>query len=270
MTSLGAAVAVDSRGPAALYIITDSRIKFPNHASTWDAAQKTFASNRTADVFAYVGDAIFPPAILRQICEHIAAGLIFTSAANSELRHKEFARRFRASFRHYKGSVASNFSIFHGARDHEYMQSQFRLWELRYYPSAKRWEDTERPINEWKSCLIEINGSGREYIRKRVEDWERSEYRGTTRAAVWAFCDSLSSGADPFTGGAPQLVGIWRKGLPQHFGIVWKGNRYVAGLEIPKRSPANSVAWFNRLFERCDGESGKRLENAKKHKKPSK
>jgi len=168
-----------------------------------------------------------------------------------------------------KDQLSPFFSIFHGARDSEYMACKFRLWELRYIAATKRWYDKPHPIVDWRSCFITISGSGREHIRKRLEEWDHSQYRGTTRAAVWAFCDTLSSGDDSYSGGAPQLVGIQRKGLPQHFGFVWKKRRYLAGLEVPKRSPANSALWFNELFERCDATSGKRLVNAKKHEKIS-
>src|SRR5690242_15885211 len=85
MTSIAIALAIDARGPSALYIISDSRLTFyGNSEKRWDAAQKTFASLRTPDIFGFCGDAIFPPAVLRQILEQINYGLIFHDSMNSQ------------------------------------------------------------------------------------------------------------------------------------------------------------------------------------------
>lgn len=58
MTSLGVALAIDARGPSAMYIITDSRISWPN-GGHWDAGQKTFVSACSPDIFGFCGDAFF-------------------------------------------------------------------------------------------------------------------------------------------------------------------------------------------------------------------
>src|ERR1051326_4675762 len=96
----------------------------------------------------------------------------------------------------------------------------------------------------------QTNGAGRNAIESRGADWLETDARDTSRSAVWSFCDALASGKDPFSGGAPQLVGIWRKGPAQNFGIIWQGRRYLAGLEVSQENSLNNLQWFNELFER--------------------
>jgi hypothetical protein len=99
MTSLAVALAVDSRGPTAIYIITDSRLTWDSTAvQRWDFGQKTFASARTPDVFGFCGEALFPPMILRQTLDQINCGLIFADGINAAERHEMLFAGLRSSF----------------------------------------------------------------------------------------------------------------------------------------------------------------------------
>ena len=159
-------------------------------------------------------------------------------------------------------------SIFHGAREGEFMASRFRLWELRYSATTGVWLDQERSIDNHQSYVIHLDGSGHRAIASQTSEWIGTPAEGTSRAAIWFFCDALHSRSDPFSGGAPQLVGIWRKGPGRSFGFLWHGRRYLAGLEVPNDAIWSSVDWFNHLFERCDGKSGRRLKDAQPQRKP--
>ncbi|MCP5084844.1 MAG: hypothetical protein GY948_24420 [Alphaproteobacteria bacterium] len=148
------------------------------------------------------------------------------------------------------------------------MASRFRLWRTRYDAANDRWSDAECELETENSYLAQLDGSGKKLIEKQGLEWVGTNVDGTSRAAIWSFCDALKSGEDPHSGGPPQLVGIWRKGPAQNFGFIWDGKRYFGGLEITAGSASNSVNWFNHLFERCDGISGKRLKGAQPHVKP--
>jgi hypothetical protein len=87
MTSLAAAIACDSRGPSALYLITDSRITWVQPTERWDVGRKTFASLVSADVFGYCGDAYFMPIALGQVLSLVASGVVDTTTASAEERH---------------------------------------------------------------------------------------------------------------------------------------------------------------------------------------
>jgi hypothetical protein len=235
----------------------------------WDAGQKAFASRRTPDIFGYCGDAFFPPAILRQLVDQVDSGLLFASDLPAAGRHDAILAAFRNAMERRFGAPMHAFSLFHGARDGELMASRFRLWETRYNPTDGTWADAEHSIATAQSYLVHLDGSGRATVRARSHDWAGSEAEGTSRAAIWSFCDALHSGKDPLSGGPPQLVGIWRKGAGQAFGMLWHGKRYLAGLEVCGEPVWAAVPWFNHLFERCDGRTGSRLKSAQRHRKPA-
>jgi hypothetical protein len=269
MTSLAVALAIDSRGPTGIYIITDSRLTWSLPGSPrWDAGQKTFASTRTPDIFGFCGDAFFPPMVLRQFLDQVNSGLILHNDTNSEARHAVFKSMLEKTFSRGVGVPVRAFSIFHGARDGDLMKSHFRLWETRYFSDTKKWTDAERNLTTDHSYFAHVDGTGKEYIVKRGQEWLDTDAEGTSRAAIWSFCNALHEGNDPQSGGPPQLVGIWRKGLAQTFGFWWRGYPYLSGAPVPSKSDFEKVNWFNHRFERCDGRTGKRLEDAQKHIKP--
>jgi hypothetical protein len=269
MTSLAVALSADSRGPSGLYVITDSRITL-GVAGRWDTGQKTFASGRTPDIFGFAGDAFFPPAMLRQLLDQVNCGLLFDGGIDAERRHSLLAPMLRRAVAQHTGvPKVSTFAVFHGARDGEFMNSRFRLWETRYSGSSKpSWTDDERDLdtNANHSYLALVEGTGAEYIRKRGEQGINTDAKSTTRAAIWSFCNALREGQDPFSGGAPQLVGIWRKGPAQTFGFRWGGKSYLSGSVVPRGADFARVHWFNHRFERRDGENGRLL--GRRHNKP--
>lgn len=65
MTAFLSWVGVDHRGPASLYLASDSRISWTdNEVRSWDRGRKVFACSRTPDVLGYVGDVLFPSLVL--------------------------------------------------------------------------------------------------------------------------------------------------------------------------------------------------------------
>jgi hypothetical protein len=251
-----------------MYIITDSRITWGSSNMRWDAAQKAFASRTTADIFGFCGEAHFPQAILHQTLEQINSGLLLSAQDESAVRHERIKEVLEHAISKQVSAPLDHFTIYHGAREGELMASTFRLWKIDYSVGTGKWYDSELSLDETRSYLARIDGSGRNAVENRGLDWLKTEAGGTSRSAIWSFCDALASGADPFSGGAPQLVGLRRKGFAKNFGMIWNDRRYVAGLEVPDGATVNSVEWFNRLFERCDGESKTRLKNAQQHSKP--
>jgi hypothetical protein len=269
MTSLAVSLSVDQRGPCGIYLITDSRITWDSDLVRWDAGQKAFACRRTPDIFGYCGDAFFPPAILRQLIDQVDSGLLFADSLSAEDRHTVLFEAFRQALDRRVNAPMRSFSFFHGARDGEFMTSRFRLWETQYNAKNGEWTDNEHRIASDQSYLVHLDGSGKPIIKAKSRDWIGTEAEGTSRAAIWSFCDALQSGKDPFSGGPPQLVGIWRKGPAQSFGMLWHGKRYLAGLEVFSDPIWMTVPWFNHLFERCDGRTRSRLKSAQRHRKPA-
>jgi hypothetical protein len=78
MTTLVAWLGVDSRGPASLYLASDSRITWGGSAS-WDRGRKLFACRQKPYLFGYCGEAFFPSQLLGQVTERIDANLLSAS-----------------------------------------------------------------------------------------------------------------------------------------------------------------------------------------------
>lgn len=267
MTSLAVTLSVDSRGPAALYIVTDSRITWGSNLKRWDAGQKTFVSARTPDVFGFCGDAFFPPAMLRQIIDQVNVGLLLTEDAGSHERHSTVAAALESAMSIAVDVDVTPFAVFHGTRENEQMKSRFRLFRTEYSKTAG-WIDSELDLDSDRSYLAHLDGSGKRVIEIRRKDWIGTTAEGTSRAAVWAFCDALQSGRDLLSGGPPQLVGIWRTGPGRAFGFLWHGKPFFSGLEVGDLADFASVQWFNHLFERCDAATGRRRPGAQRQRKP--
>ena len=79
----------------------------------------------------------------------------------------------------------------------------------------------------------------------------------------------MKSGGDPRSGGAPQLVGLYREGAARSFGVIFNNERYLFGLPVNLDAEWENVEWRNELFERCNAESKTVLEGAQRHSRPT-
>ena len=101
------------------------------------------------------------------------------------------------------------------------MNSKFRLWKTQYSLDKKDWIEDEMDLTDGQSYLAHIDGSGAANVSHYEEKWQSTPAKGTSRAAIWAFCDALHSADDQFSGGPPQLIGMWREGAAKQFGFIW-------------------------------------------------
>ena len=261
MTSIAVELSIDQRGPCALYIVSDSRITWGGKETRWDSGKKVFASQFSPDIFGFCGDAYFPPLMLSQIISQIDSGIIFDRAAPSAERHAKIVKAIQVSLRNSQDAPAESFTVFHGAREGEGMISRFRLWRTKYEKNGRVWRNEELPIEVAHSYLVAIDGSGAAHVKRAI----LSNAHGTSRHAFQAFFEELKSGSDPLSGGAPQIVGMWRIGSGRHFGTIWNKKRYYCGSEVRVGANFQNAFWFNEKFERADGRTLNRLKGAKKH-----
>jgi len=122
-------------------------------------------------------------------------------------------------------------------------------------------------IHRCSDSPLAVAGSGTSEVRKALGLWNGSGAANTSRAVFSAFCEAITSGGDPATGGPPHLVGLHRVGSGKSFGIIWENRRYFAGADIlPGEYEAiKGVEWFNELFERADPGRKKRRIDAQVH-----
>jgi hypothetical protein len=272
VTTLVSWGAVDQRGPSALYMASDSRITWGSERLRWDAGRKLFACRVCADIFGYVGEVIFPSLVLGQIIAAADDGLLFNPDDSAELRHAAIVQTVKTSFQSRHHAPDYDFAILHGAREAEGMTASFHLWLLSYFSATSaapaRWTDEEVSVGTHESSLIISLGSGGHVVEKQNDALKIDPQGRTSRAVFWAFCDALRSKADPLSGGAPQLVGLYRKGRPQSFGVSYNGHRYYQGLLVQDSMHFDGVEWRDEKFQRVDGATLEVLPGAQRHGRP--
>jgi hypothetical protein len=263
MTSFVTWVGVDDRGPASIYLGSDSRISWSKR-EVWDSGRKVFASRTEPDLLGYVGDVLFPSIALGQLVEAIDAGTLYPRGASPIEKFIAVRIAIEASFANLPHSQRRAFWIAFATREHSKMESVFHLWILAWKGS---WEVERVPLPNISSA-IKILGSGEPTIDRWIQRWDSSSQGETSRAVFSSLCDAVGSGSDPLSGGAPQLVGLFRIGAGRSFGLHWNQRAYLHGMEVRGSHLAFAdVDWRNRLFERVNYE-GSLLVNAQRHHKP--
>jgi hypothetical protein len=205
--------------------------------------------------------------MLAQLTSAIDAGVMYGISTKPAERFKQIESSVKASFTLYPDRERRTFTIIYATREGEFSNCQFHLYSLSWNPLLG-WKGSEIPMPD-KSSTLCILGSGETAFSEWQTQWEASTESGTSRAVFSAFCDALLSGRDPRTGGAPQLVGVYRKGSGRAFGVIYDENPFLFGMRLERdaASAASELQWRNRFFERCDAQ-GRLLQGAKKHHVP--
>lgn len=269
MTSLIAWIAVDQRAPSALYMASDSQISWGSRNSRWDAGRKLFSCKKHPDIFGYAGDVVFPSLVLGQIAEAADAGLLFQPETSNDERHAIISTAIKSSHRRHTNARISSFEILHGARSLSGSRANFRLWCVSFNAKNQRWSDREIDVPHDKSALLAAHGSGATFVKYHATEWEKSDQGGTSRAIFSAFCDSIKGASDPYSGGAPQLIGMYHTRMPQVFGVAVEGQRYFQGFPLPASLAPNSIEWRDELFQRIDPEVLRVVSGAQRHIRPT-
>jgi hypothetical protein len=253
MTSLAAWPGIDSRGLSTLYIVADSRISWPGSSDCWELGAKVFASSITPDIFGFYGDVLVPSTVIPRLVE----GPVLEPHANAQDRHDVLVQALRQSAEALPASRKGAFGVLHGGRNGSGMNSTRLLWHT-HWSFKDGWTDAPVVLKDASALTIAL-GSG-ELVIENHQAAARSELGDFSRAVFTGFCDALVSGQDSFSGGAPQLVGLYRHGGGMHFGTFFRGKSYFRGLEAAHLS-LPQIEWRNELFERCDS-SGKLIKGA--------
>jgi hypothetical protein len=200
--------------------------------------------------------------VLPVVQEHLACGAIAFDGRSTFGEVENLIRRLWSEYPHQEHR---DFSIIMAARHGEKMASQFGVAVMTFNAVTQKWHLREEAMPKSSATLVHA-GSGAAEIVAAETLWQASEHSGTSRAVFSAFCESMSQGGDPFTGGGPQLVGLRRIGAGMTFGVVFDGARHLSGAVVGKTgAQSSSVEWFNELFERVDGVRMTRLGDAQPH-----
>jgi hypothetical protein len=260
MTSIVVWAGVDTHGPASLYIASDSRISW-DRQQTWDQGRKVFASVSHPHIFGYWGNVLFPALAIPVIIDRIDRGLL---SPQDGRWHSEIQQEIRALWSRYPERQRTDVGIVHGFRTGEGTHSTFSVAIFAYEHAKNTWTTLEIPMPQTSSAL-RVAGSGIQEIQKALALWRSSRAANTSRAVFSAFCESIAGHGDPQTEGPPQLGGLYRIGPGRLFGVIYNNQRYFAGATLRASGNLDEIEWRNRLFERMDGHTKKRITKAQRH-----
>jgi hypothetical protein len=264
VTTLAAWASVDSRRTSACYLASDSRISWST-SSGWDSGQKLFVSSRFPDIFGYCGDVQFPTLALRQVLDRVDHGLLIPARASARERNERVVEELGRAYRGYPAHGSGQSTVVHFARDGERKDAAFALWRIDWSSSSPI-EST--PMELPTASVIGVAlGSGCSVLIDRNEQWKKAQGR-TARGVFSSFCEAIGSGKDRFTGGAPQLVGLYPTGAGKLFGVIINGQRYIAGAVAPDDADFDQFEWRNNLFERMNPRTLRRLDAAQPQPRP--
>jgi hypothetical protein len=266
MTLLLSWLGVDSRGPASVYIASDSRISWATN-DRWDQGRKVFGFKNHPDILGYCGDVLFPSQVLSQLVDLGDAGLLFSPSDDCKTKFEAIKEKMVQLFHAYPHGqsriMGDYLGVLHASRD---LQGRFFCHLIEWH-NGTGWSGREAKYKSHSDKLLVLGSGSAQYLLKFKEHWASQNTR-TSRAVFHSFCDSLSETTDPYCGGAPQLVGLYRRWNSFTTGIIWKGRRYFLGVDITNLGRFDSVEWRNELFERCDGGTMQRLPDAQKQPNP--
>src|SRR5262249_29160528 len=155
------------------------------------------------------------------------------------------------SLRTYPLSQRRELTVVYAGRVGSNMRSSFFVAETSWSPSAG-WSRASLVLPP-ESGVVLARGSGHADFASPLKRWKDSEVGRTSRAVYSAFCDHLASGADPCSGGPPQLVALYRTGPAITFGLIYAGARRLSGARVPDGSIPEDLEWRDELFQRCNG-----------------
>ena len=264
MTLLVSWIGVDTHGTSSAYIAADSRISWRSTAN-FDYGRKVFAFRNSPDIIGYCGDVLFPTMVLSQVTEMADRGLLFSEAASSKQRFEAIKEKLIQQFNDYPKMVeeitAPILQVLHISRD-PVNHLKFECWLIEW-TRTNGWAGKMIGLPSVSGVLF-VLGSGAKEFDANFKRYQSSSDRGTSRSVFHCFCDTLFNIKDNQCGGAPQLVGIYRKpgSSAVSYGIIKDKKRFFIGMPITNEADLSKVEWRNDLFERCDGKTMHRIDGA--------
>jgi len=269
MTLLASWVGIDSRKPASIYIVSDSRISWGDKVK-FDFGKKVFGCQNFPDIFGYCGDVLFPSIVLNQITDIADQGLLFDENSTCEEKSQAVINKLIQSFSNYpkevEGITTDTLQVVHCSRGNN---SDFYCKKMKWTKSTNKWAGETVDFKKHSDKLFVVGSGASEFLEKYKEYW-KSENQKTSRALYHCFTDTLNDIKDFHCGGAPQLVGLYRIGNARHYGMIYNKKRYFQGMQIDNLNNFNDIEWRNELFEVCDGNTMKIKDKAQRQPNPLK
>ena len=262
MTLIVSWLSIDSRGPAALYMMSDSRIswKSTRKIEYWDYGKKVFAFKKSPDIIGYCGDVLFPMQIISHVVDVADSGILFDNIFTAEKRFERIKHKVKELLEPYPEKyLNTSFTILYGTR---ISKNEFACFELTW-SKKNSWFDKKLTYSQYSDKLY-VLGSGSVEFNEKYKLYQNSEIGRTSRAIFQCFSDTLVNIKDEHCGGAPQFVGLYRIDNAINYGLIYKNKRFLSGIPVDNLGNFEQVEWRNELFELFDGRRKKKWPNAQK------
>lgn len=256
MTSVIAWISADKRRPTGLYFATDSRrtVELPDKTvHFYDNFVKAFASESTNEIFAFAGDATFPPAALDKVCAMLEGNAPTVNRMEPIVRSSMVFRSLQDDFNALNIKPTYAFCILHGTRSGANFKAKFHLFKYSYRIGGNYLERETLNIKEGYSIALEVLGTGTNTVETTITT-ETKLLGNVSRVQFSAFCAAVQGNAvkpDKFSGGPIQLVGILSICNAVHMGVVTPSGTYFRGGTKLPPFPEN-IYWRNTQFKNVD------------------
>jgi hypothetical protein len=255
--------------PSSLYFAADSRISWPDK-SKWDNAQKVFALPITDEIFGYCGDVLFPTQILSQITQLAQTGALFAPKEHPEDRVKTYLKLLEKAIESYpQDKFAEPFHVLYAVA----YEGQLFCYKISSQARSSQFILTPLPIPHDCSAVIgePLGSSGAIKYLKSLFTRGKGAWTGKELKSYeifQAFHMTLTDSGDAAIGGAPQAVSLYDNGEAKLYGVFYKENKYILGMNGNYLMIPNEISWRNESFEICDAQTGKRKQDAQVQKPP--
>jgi len=246
---------------SSLYIASDSRFSW-GKSGKYDYGVKVFGCVNSPEIFGFCGDVLFPSNLINQLITQIDNGIFFYDTDCEKIKSKKIFDFISEAITLYPNfALTQNFTIIHGTR----ISQEFSLHKYLYDCKIRKFTYNQIDLPLF-STKVFSGGSGAKEFNVDFEHFEKeshNEYR-TSRGVYQCLIKTLNKIKDIYTGGNPQIIGLYRNKNSILLGSVFEEKLYLYGREYLQNVNADNIEWRNENFERTNPNTGKILKGAQK------
>ncbi len=263
MTLLVGWTGIDSRGPASVYIATDSRVSWGSQ-DYFDHANKTFALREFPAVIGYCGDSLASHMLISQAIALVEALPVSCSTSLEGIVNVLIRLIIRNYDKYPKQLSTGDFTIVVGGKSKVDSSGEFEFFRIdSAFEGIPKKSKLSLPE---KSGPVVIAGSGRSRFEElyKANQSSANPNKSTSRDVFHSFFHTLRVCESPVIGSIPQIVRVIRKPYTggTYCGVVADSKRYISGQLVDRDIAPKDMPWFNDNFEVTDAETALRKPGA--------
>lgn len=204
----------------------------------------------------------FPKNALPMICTQIDQSLIPPGSATSMYGRIDWVLdKLKAMKASQPGG--DDFTIFHASRNAYDARSNFALTRHQFVSKSDIWLREDYDLDVDQSHAIVFDGSGQQVVSTEVMPLTIA-IGSVSRVHFEGFCNALKSPCpDPFSGGAPQLLGLGSSGVGRHYGVQTTAGTFYRSLPASFNSVPKGTQWRDEAFQSV-GPNGPQMKNSRR------